>query len=106
MICYVDSVQFCSVQIFRLFRFSGFQAVQILSEILSGLVQVQVQILRFSFRRPCLSAGFRPLLTYQRVLHLWVRDTLSLTFCVRDAAVVLSTLKRKPVLLVATQLPR
>lgn len=43
---------------------------------------------------------------FQRVLHLWVRDTTSLTFCVRDAAVVRSTHKRRPVLLVATQLPR
>lgn len=69
-------------------------------------IRVRIPQTRFSPLSLLSGSFFFPLLTYQRVLHLWVRDTLSLTFCVRDAAVVLSTLKRKPVLLVATQLPR
>lgn len=99
-ILFWSDFQAVQIFIFRLFRISDVQAVQICQRFCQVLFRF-----RFLFRR-CLSAGFRPLLTYQRVLHLWVRDTLSLTFCVRDAAVVLSTLKRKPVLLVATQLPR
>ena len=43
---------------------------------------------------------------FQRVRHLWERDTTSLTFCVRDVAVVRSTLRRRPVLLAVTLLPR
>ena len=42
----------------------------------------------------------------QRVLHHSVRSTTSPTLCATDVAVVPSTSRRRPVLLVATQLPR